>query len=159
MKNFSCFKIIIFFFLLLSLSSCSLAGQPISVKDFTLKSVNGEDVTLSQLKGKVVLLVFGFSRCPFCMQEIPYLNKLHEEYKDKPFQVLYVNITEGENMVKSLVRDKGIMYTTLIDREAKTASSYRIVGVPANFLINKDQTSIERVDVFKDIREKINALL
>jgi thiol-disulfide isomerase/thioredoxin len=139
--------------------SCARTSAPAGVQDFSLKSIDGQDFTLSQNKGKVTLLVFGFSRCPYCKEEIPVLNQLHDEYRDKPFQVVYVNITESEEQARDLVSAQGIRYLTLVDQKADTARLYGIVGVPANFLISKDQTSIEKVDVYRDIRAKINSLL
>jgi len=140
--------------------SKSVQDESNSIQSFTLKSVTGEDVTLSSLKGQVILLVFGFGNCPFCVKEIPVLNKLHEEYKDKPFKVVYINITEGDEQVKNFVKKKGIQYITLIDKKGSSANAYGVIGVPANFLISKDQTQIESIDVFDErLREKINQML
>ncbi len=129
------------------------------VKDFTLESVDGQRVSLSDFKGKVVLLVFGFSRCPYCVKEIPTLNKLHEEYAGKDFKIVYVNLSEGMHYVKDFVKRAGIKYLTLVDVNGTTAMMYGVMGVPANFLIDKKQSSIEMVDIYDNIEEKIDKLL
>ena len=160
MKNTFTFLLVLLSFVAVSLFSCTPLGPPQEgVSDFELKSVSGENVSLSSLKGKVILLVFGFSSCPYCIKEIPVLKRLHEEFREKSFQVVYVNITEGENQVKRFVEKKSIPYLTLIDKEAKTAKAYRVVGVPTNFLIDKNQSTIEKVDIYGNITTKINSLL
>ena len=116
-------------------------------------------MTFSSLKGQIILLVFGFGNCPFCVKEIPVLNQLHDEYRDKPFKVVYINITEGEAQVKNFVKKRGIKYMTLVDKKGSSANAFGVIGVPANFLIDKDQLKIEEVDVHDNIRDKINQLL
>ena len=141
-------------------ASCGApSGQSSEVKDFTLESIDGKKVSLSDFKGKVVLLVFGFSRCPYCVREISTLNKINEEYKGKDFKLVYINLSEGMEYVKDFVKEAGIKYLTLVDVSGKTAMMYGIIGVPANFLINKSQTKIWIVDIYDNIEEKIDALL
>ena len=66
---------------------------------------------------------------------------------------------ESERHVQEFVEQKGIAYLTLVDQRGDTANTYRVVGVPTNFLINKDQTLIENVDIYQNINDKINQLL
>jgi peroxiredoxin len=138
--------------------SCGRPAGSAGITDFTIKSVDGTDYTLSQNKEKVILLVFGASWCPYCRNEIPELNKLYAAYQGKPFEVVYVNLSENESHVKNFVKEKGIKYLTLVDESGQTARSYGVFGIPANFLIDKSQTTITDTNL-KDIKKKIDELL
>lgn len=113
-------------------------SKPRPETDFTLKDLSGKSVTLSDFKGKSNVLVhFGTTWCPPCIAEIPKLNELSRAYGDK-LVILYVDINEMEGIVRKLVQDKGIQYTTLLDPTGEVANSYNVTGIPQNILIDKD---------------------
>lgn len=106
--------------------------------DFTLKSVNGDDVTLSSFKGqKPVLLVFGATWCPYCVEETPRLIDLQNKYGDS-LQILGIDVDEPVEKVAPFVRKHQINYPMLLDIESEVSSQYDIVGVPTLILVGKD---------------------
>jgi peroxiredoxin len=114
-------------------------AQKTEAKDFSLKDLKGSTVTLSEFKGKkVVLLVFWATWCSFCKEEVPSLISLSESLKDRDFQILAVSVKESEKTVSAYVEKNKIPYTVLLDPDGKMAGDdYGVIGVPTNVIIDK----------------------
>ena len=114
-------------------------------KDFTLKDLKGNDVSLSDYNGKVVLLNFWATWCPPCRSEMPSIEKLHKKYSDKGLVVLAVATDrKGEEIVKPFVDEKGLTFTVLIDSSADVSDSYGVIGLPTTYVIGRDGTILEK---------------
>ncbi len=112
---------------------------PVAAKDFTLRDLSGNDVTLAGFRGKAnVLIHFGTTWCPPCIEEIPDLTTLDEKYGDEELVVLYVDVNETEDIVRNFVTDHKIGYPTLLDSQGAAANAYNVEGIPANFLVDKE---------------------
>ncbi len=109
--------------------------------DFTLQDMNGESVSLNQYRDKTVLLVFWATWCPHCKAEIPRLQKIHEEYKDKDFTVLALSVDKNKENLKEFVDANDITYTVLFDKGTKTAQLYGVVGIPAHYIVDMEGNS------------------
>ena len=106
--------------------------------DFTLETLDGNSVTFSDLKGKkAALVVFWTTWCPYCVQEVPELNKLQEKLGDKGLEILAIDIKESKNKLDSFVKKQGVKYKVLLDKDGSVAQKYNVYGIPANFLIDK----------------------
>lgn len=105
--------------------------------DFTLKSLTGEEVTLSQFRGKPVLINFWATWCPPCKYELPLLQKTHETYKDQ-LVMLGVDVAEELSVVRLKVREFSLTYTNLLDSDRKVTSLYRVSAYPTSFFLDKD---------------------
>ncbi len=95
--------------------------------DFTLPSLDGSNVSLSDYVGKkVVLIDFWSTTCDPCMVEMPHLVELYKKYKDKGFIVLAVTLDgpESRAQVSSVVHDKGMIFPVLLDEETTVVSRY-----------------------------------
>lgn len=106
--------------------------------DFTLSSVDGETVSLSQFRGeRPVLLNLWSVTCAPCHQELDELKILYPEYKDR-LEMLSVQIDPWfpPSFVAELVSDKGLPFTVLVDEKSAVATLYRATAVPANFFID-----------------------
>ncbi len=88
----------------------SLKPAPI----FALPDINGKKVSLSDFKGKVVLINFWATWCGPCKAEMPSLNSLYSTFKNEGFVVLAVSIDTSEKPVKSFVSEKGIAFPVLM---------------------------------------------
>jgi len=106
--------------------------------DFVLKDVEGKQVRLSDYKGKVVLLEFTTTWCPYCRKIMPYLEKIHDRYSKKDFALISVYIQESKKKVKSYADKHKIPYKVLLDENGKVAEAYSVVGVPELILVNRD---------------------
>ncbi|MBP6440576.1 MAG: TlpA family protein disulfide reductase, partial [Caldilineaceae bacterium] len=100
-------------------------------RDFTLTTLAGEPVTLSDYRGKWVLLNFWATWCPPCVEEMPYLNQLAAE---RDLVVLGVNFNEDRERVAQFVAEKGIDFPILLEPDDITLLFYGVRGLPRTFL-------------------------
>ena len=113
--------------------------NPKIAPDFTLSTLAENKITLSQFKNeKNVLIAFGATWCPYCVDEIPELKNLHQEYNDKELKILYVDIQESPRAVEAFVKKHSIPYTVLLDVDGKVAASYGVRGIPHLALVDKN---------------------
>ncbi|MCB2181695.1 MAG: TlpA family protein disulfide reductase [Desulfobulbaceae bacterium] len=108
--------------------------------EFSLKSAaDGKTVKSEEFKGKVLLVTFWATWCPPCMQEIPSLIELQEEFGPEGFSVVAVSVDQGGSKpVKKIITKTGINYTVLMADSKITRDFGGIVGIPTSFLINKE---------------------
>jgi len=104
--------------------------------DWTLKTPGGEAVTLSKLRGKVVLMDFWATWCGPCKIVMPKLQKMHEKFEDQPFELFGVNIWERSDPV-AFMKEKKYTYGLLMNGD-KVAKQYRVRGIPTLYLIGPD---------------------
>jgi thiol-disulfide isomerase/thioredoxin len=120
------------------------AGQ--AAPEFTLKDLNGHPVTLSQFKGKVVVLNFWATWCPPCRAEMPSMERLNEVYGGKDFVLLAVNVEEdGKENVQAFLEKNPHHFTILLDSNLKVQDLYGVYQFPETFIINKKGDVVERV--------------
>lgn len=112
-------------------------GQP--AVDFAFKTLEGKDMKLSDLKGKVVYMDFWASWCGPCKGEMPHAKKLKEQFKDKDVVFLYVSIDDKEDAWKKGIYAMSIsgIHTRTPGWGGEIAKMYKIQSVPAYFLIDK----------------------
>jgi peroxiredoxin len=114
--------------------------------DFTLKTLAGEPVQLSSLKGKVVLLNFWATWCPPCREEIPSMVRLNQVMQGKPFQMLAVSIDEGgKDAVESFFKKGGATLPALLDTDGRVAKLYGTTGVPETFVIDTKGVILKKI--------------
>ncbi len=120
-------------------------GHP--APDFTFRDLSHQQVSLSDYKGKVVLLNFWSITCPPCIEEIPYLERLQQMMKDnEDFHLLTVvtNRGETENEVRPFMEKKGLTFHALIDSKKVAWRRYKLTGWPETFLLDREGTIIEK---------------
>jgi peroxiredoxin len=104
--------------------------------DFTLKDLHGQDVTLSQLRGKVVLINFWATWCGPCRLEMPDLNDFYSLFKAQGLVVL--SITNEESLkVSSFVNETGYRAPVLLDSESQAAKRFHVENLPRSFVFNR----------------------
>ena len=104
--------------------------------DFTLETLNGDSITLSDLKGKVVLVDFWASWCPPCRQEAPGLAQVYEEYQDQGVEFIGISIWDRLNDAKDYVQRFGITYPSGLDSQGTILVDYGVRGIPEKFFID-----------------------
>jgi cytochrome c biogenesis protein CcmG/thiol:disulfide interchange protein DsbE len=106
---------------------------------FTLPDTSGRDVSLADLRGKVVALNFWATWCGPCQEEIPELARVYSVHKDGCFEMLGVAEESGaRDQVVAAARKLGVNYPVLLDDEGKAGDAFRIPGYPRTFLIDVD---------------------
>ncbi|MFA7074500.1 MAG: TlpA disulfide reductase family protein [Endomicrobiaceae bacterium] len=127
-------KVFLFLALCFSFTTFSFAA---SAPDFTLQDLNGQKVSLSDFKGKVVFIDFWASWCPPCRQSIPAVEKLYDEYKNNEnVVILGINLNEDKSSVSKFIEKQKMNYKVLLS-DKKVISNYKISGIPAFFLIDQ----------------------
>jgi peroxiredoxin len=111
-----------------------------SAPDFTLDSLAGEPLTLSDLRGKVVVLNLWASWCPPCRAEMPAMNAVYEKFRDQGLVVLGVNTTfqDDETKARAAIDEWGLNFPMVFDRDGVTSRQYRLQAMPTTFFIGRD---------------------
>jgi thiol-disulfide isomerase/thioredoxin len=130
---------------LLRSAGIQAVNQRTTPNDFTLPLLDGENVTLSSLKGKVVLLNFWATWCPPCREEMPSMEVLYQRYKDLEFEMLAVNLREDTNTIRQFMERNGFTFPVPLDQYGRVGSVYGIRSIPTTLIINKDGIIIGRI--------------
>lgn len=112
--------------------------------DFTLTDLNGQQVTLSELKGKNVFLNFFTTWCGPCKEEMPEIQKIQEEYKDKDLLVYLIDLNEDEETVKTFMEKNNYNFNILMDPNSDAGNLYRTTEIPTSLFINKEGKIVKR---------------
>ena len=105
--------------------------------DFTLKDLHGKKVTLSELRGKIVLVNFCATWCPPCRMEMPDLDVLYTHFQSQGLVVL--SITDEEAFkVNSMIAPWGYHPPVLLDTDGKVHKLFHITGIPTTFVFNRE---------------------
>lgn len=140
-------KILMFactFFLVAVLGACQSVAPDIKAgnkaPDFELQSLDGEPRTLSGLKGQPVVLNFWALSCPYCLDEMPYLQQIHDDYGsgNNNLAMLAINIGDSNTSIKNYIDENGFDFTVLTDNNRKVAEQYGIRGIPVTIFIDKN---------------------
>lgn len=105
---------------------------------FTLKSLNGRNLSLREHRGRVVMLNFWATWCGPCRQEMPALNALYEKYRDAGFVLFGINVDADPATAARMTERLKIAYPILFDREKKASSLYQVNAMPMTILIDRD---------------------
>lgn len=113
-------------------------------EDFTLLDLEGNEVSLSDYKGKKIFLNFWATWCPPCKAEMPDIEKVYQETKDSDLVILAVEIGEPLETVKSFIDENDYNFKVLLDIDQSVASTYNISSIPTSFFIDEDGYIIEK---------------
>jgi peroxiredoxin len=128
------------FLMIISLNLFSQMRTGQNATDLSLPDLNGKMVTLTDLKGKVVLIDFWASWCGPCRHNNPRLLKLYKKYHDKGFEIYGISLDEDIDSWKKAVHQDKLIWIQVIDDKGWAASSASIYGVdyiPSSFLIDR----------------------
>ncbi len=137
-------------------------GEP--APDFTLTSLRGEQVTLSELQGQVVLITFWSTTCGPCRRELPTLQELYENYTSQGLRVLAVNVGEKKSTVQRFVDENGYTLPILLDSRGEVRGAYGVRGIPTSYLVD-GQGTVQHVQLGygagleAELRAEIESLL
>jgi cytochrome c biogenesis protein CcmG/thiol:disulfide interchange protein DsbE len=106
--------------------------------DFSLTSFSGETLTLSELRGQVVVINFWASWCPPCREEAAYLEQTWRNYQDRGVVFIGVDYLDIETEALAYIEEFDITYFNGPDLRTKISQAYRIQGVPETFYVAKN---------------------
>lgn len=102
----------------------------IQAKEFSLISTDGKTVSLSDYKGKFVVVHIATTWCPYCNAEAPYLEEIYKEYHDKNVEVLIIDVKEPRDLVHERIKNRfKLSFPVLLDTEGKVAASFAPIDV------------------------------
>ena len=108
--------------------------------DFELKTLTGESVKLSDLRGQAVLVNLWATWCPPCRAEMQSIETVYNEYKDQGFVVLAVNMTyqDTQTDIMPFVDQEGLTFPILLDETGAMANAYQLQSLPSSYFIGRD---------------------
>ena len=143
-KLFAVVRCIVFSALLTFLLGCPSSQEPTRTNqmapDFSLKTIDGEDISQNSYRDKkVVHLVFWATWCPSCLMEIPKLKKLHEAIGDKPYEIVSIDVGVNDSVkkVRQVQERYQLSYKMLFDEEGEVSKKYGVMGIPTQIIIDK----------------------
>jgi thiol-disulfide isomerase/thioredoxin len=150
----------------------SQTSPPSGVRDFTLKDLQGQEESLGQFKGKIVLVNFWATWCGPCRIEIPWLMALQEKYGRQGFTVLGVAMDdEGKSAVAPFIQkerfkiganSQPVNYPILIGSDEVAEKFGGLLGLPTTILIAPDGRQVKRIDgllSYDEVDKTIQSLL
>ena len=111
--------------------------EDIQKADFTLTDLKNKKVTLSELRGKIVLVNFWATWCPPCRKEMPDLDAIYNHYKSQGLVILSIS-DESLFKVGSFISQAGYTYPVLTDPTRATFKKFHIEGIPQSFVFNRE---------------------
>lgn len=113
-----------------------IKGSP--APDFALRDLDGNVVKLSDLRGQVVWLNFWATWCTPCKKELPDIQKLYDEMRDRGLVVLAINKEESAGDAGSFMASRDLSLPVLLDSDGAVYTQYRLQGLPDSFFIDRD---------------------
>ncbi|HEX6080947.1 MAG TPA: TlpA disulfide reductase family protein [Methylomirabilota bacterium] len=128
--------------LLQPLGLTAMSGRPAA---FTLPATSGGKLSLAEQQGKVVLVYFWATWCPYCRRELPAgVERVARERRGQPFTVLAVSVEEPKDLVASWAKGVGLTIPVLLDYDGAVARDYRVSATPTVFVIGRDGRLVAR---------------
>jgi len=139
-------------FILLMSFSAGIAG-PKKAANFTLKDLAGKEISLSDYKNKVVLVNFWATWCPPCIKEMPDLEKLHQNYKERGVQLLGLTVSSKLKQIPKTLKSTGVTYPILVDADNIVADYGGFNSIPQTFIIDQKGNIVKQITGSKDYEE------
>lgn len=118
--------------------------KTIAARDFTARTLAGETVQLSQLKGQVVFLNFWATWCVPCKKEMPAMERVHQALQGQPFRMLAVNLQEGPEAIRRFVDEMELTFDIVLDPAGEITREYGVNNLPLTYLIDKQGMIVAR---------------
>ena len=107
-------------------------------EDFQLTDLDGKTQTLSQYRGKIVLVNFWATWCKPCTTEMPAMQATYDKLRSKGFVVLAINELEDDAKVREHIKQYGHTFPVLMDRDNKVANQFGVFGLPVSVFIDQE---------------------
>lgn len=133
--------------LLLMTGNCFAVAQATQkAPDFTLEDMQGKKVSLSDFKGKIVIINFWATWCPPCIEEMPSMEQLHQKFKGEDFVLLAVNVEEmSRSLVEGFLKKNPFTFPVLLDEDAVVQQLYGAYRFPETLIVDRNGMVVTRV--------------
>ena len=113
--------------------------------DFTLPNPVGKKLSLKDFRGKLVFLNFWASWCLPCREEMPAKERLYQEFKNRDFVILAVNVKDNRKDALAFIKELKLTYPVVLDPDGEVGLLYGAWGIPATYLIGPKGEGLARV--------------
>ena len=110
--------------------------------DFTARGLDDRQLSLADLRGKIVIVNFWATWCLECRSEMPVLERLHRELGARGLAVIGINTRETPATVRRYTDDLGLSFRFVLDLDGKINALYGVIGLPTTFLIGRDGRAV-----------------
>ncbi len=129
----------------ISSSTSSSSGAPVGIQvgdaapNFTLTTLNGKQVSLSDFRGKPVMINFWYATCPGCIAETPGIERFYAAQKaaGKDLVILAVNSVDDPQTAQQFVQQYGMTYTPVLDDNQRVITLYNLTATPTSYFIDR----------------------
>lgn len=125
-----------------------------SFKPFTLKTLEGELTTLTDVLGKATIVVFFFPTCMFCNAAFPQMQKLHDTYKDQGLSMVWINVLPEEDRLIGDWRNRHGYAVPILLGGPSVQNDYKLTTTPTHYLLNSRGKVVSRRTGYKPGDEK-----
>lgn len=136
-----------------------------SLPDFTFQDATGQTFSLSDFKGKAVMLNFWRISCHWCSVEMPYIQQVYDQWPDEDVVILTINIADSAEEVAEFLQEHELSLPVLLDTEAELATKYLVNAYPLSFFIDKGGAfqgvwpgALSSAEQLESILEQLSAL-
>ena len=162
-------KDVIFSALVIVAAASSISGQtptprtplpPATNARLELKvtAVDGSEIDLSKLRGKVVLLDFWATRCAPCVEAMPKILAIYNKFHEKGLEIIGISTDESKEIVVRFVKVRGIRWPQYLDENREISNRWQIPGLPSMWLIDKKGLLVN-MDARDDLQGNVEKLL
>ncbi len=122
----------------LNISAKARGVKTIPAPDFKLTTLDGRNISLSDLKGKNVMINFWASWCGPCTHEMPQIQAIYDKISEDDLIVLTVNYQEAEDIVREYVKDSNTDVPVLLDPSGEVCREYNVFSIPRTYFVNPE---------------------
>ena len=112
--------------------------EKIKTQNFILKRLDGNEVSLQDYRGKIVFLNFWATWCLPCLVEMPSMEKLYNEFKDKGFTILAIDMQEDADSVSVFKEKYKLNFPILLDSDGSVGQFYGVRSIPTTYLVDRE---------------------
>ena len=116
--------------------------KPQVLDDFSIQTLGGSTLRLSDQRGRIVLLNFWATWCPPCREEMPAIDKLWQRTKDRPFTVMGVSVGETPATVRAFISRQGYAYPIFVDPTGALGAAFGASSIPTTYILDKTGAAI-----------------
>ena len=109
---------------------------------FSGRTLDARQLSVTDLRGKVIVLNFWASWCHECRPEMPVLEQLHREFAPRGLAIIGVNAREEAAAIRPYARVLGLTFPLILDPDGKINTLYGVVGLPATFVVGRDGRAV-----------------